>query len=117
MIQPLSARKKACFSGQVAMVIPDSWSSGNVAGKYAGQPLKASCASYAEELAPPALCPSQISSHYLVYLPPTNPSVATLILTSGGKTVRRAVKQAIKVEPVVNTSSTMIRCLIPLRLS
>lgn len=41
MIQPLSAIKKACFSGQVAMVIPDSWSSGNVAGKYAGQPLKA----------------------------------------------------------------------------
>ncbi len=64
------------------------------------------------------LCaPSQISARYLVYLPPTNPSVATLILTSGGKTERRAVKQAIKVEPVVNTSSTMIRCLIPLRLS
>jgi hypothetical protein len=29
--------------------------------------------------------------------PPTNASVATLILTPGGKTVRNAVKQAIKV--------------------
>ena len=29
---------------------------GNAAGKYASQPLKASCASYAERLAPPALC-------------------------------------------------------------
>ena len=69
------------------------WSVGNAAGKYAGQPLKASCASYAKGLAPPALCP---------YPPPTNASVATLILTPGGKTVRKAVKQAIKVEPVVN---------------
>ena len=33
----------------------------------------------------------------------TNPSVATLIRTEGGKTVRRAVKQANKVDPVVNT--------------
>ena len=30
---------------------------------------------------------------------PTNPSVATLMRTSGGKTERRALKQAIKVEP------------------
>ncbi len=34
---------------------------------------------------------------------PTNPSVATLMRTSGGKTVRNATKQAYKVEPVVNT--------------
>ena len=33
----------------------------------------------------------------------TNPSVAALILTLSGKTFRRATKQAIKVEPVVNT--------------
>jgi len=53
------------------------------------------------------LCaPSQISAHYMVYPPPTNPKVATLMRTEGGKTERRAVKQAIKVEPVVNTSST-----------
>ena len=70
------------------------WSAGSAAGKYAGQPLKASCASYAYGLAPPALCP---------YPPPADPRVATLILTLGGKTSRRATKQAIKVEPVVNT--------------
>ena len=29
----------------------------HAAGKYAGQPLKANCASYAEGLAMPALCP------------------------------------------------------------
>lgn len=29
----------------------------HAAGKYAGQPLKANCASYAEGLAQPALCP------------------------------------------------------------
>ena len=34
---------------------------------------------------------------------PTNPSVATLILTPGGKTSRKAVKQANRVLPVVNT--------------
>ena len=33
------------------------WSAGNAAGKYAGQPLKANCASYAEGLAQPALFP------------------------------------------------------------
>jgi len=33
----------------------------------------------------------------------TNPSVAALMRAEGGKTVRKAVKQAIKVEPVVNT--------------
>ena len=33
------------------------------------------------------------------YAPPTNPRVATLIRTLGGKTERRALKQAIKVEP------------------
>ena len=40
------------------------------------------------------------------YVPPTNPSVATLILTQGGKTARRASKQACRVAPVVKTSST-----------
>lgn len=34
--------------------------------------------------------------------PPTNASVAMLMRTEGGKTVRKATKQAIKVEPVVN---------------
>ena len=32
----------------------------------------------------------------------TNPSVATLMLTEGGKTVRKASKQVNKVDPVVN---------------
>ena len=32
------------FPGQYAMVIPDAWSVGNAAGKYAGLPLKASSA-------------------------------------------------------------------------
>ena len=41
--------------------------------------------------------------HAPVYVSPTNAKVATLILTLGGKTVRKAVKQAIIVEPVVNT--------------
>lgn len=40
------------------------------------------------------------------YVPPTNPSVATLILTQGGKTARRASKHACRVAPVVKTSST-----------
>lgn len=47
------------------------------------------------------------------YTPPTNPSVAMLMRTEGGKTVRRVVKQAIKVDPVVNTSSTSRMCRIP----
>ena len=81
------------------------WSAGNAAGKYAGQPFKASYASYAEGLAPLLCARSPISAHYLVYPPPTNPSVATLILTLGGKTDRNATKHACKVEPVVNTSS------------
>ena len=33
----------------------------------------------------------------------TNPIAAALMRTEGGKTVRRAVKQANKVDPVVNT--------------
>ena len=35
--------------------------------------------------------------------PPTNPSVATQILPSGGKTERSATKQAPRVEPIANT--------------
>ena len=61
----------------------------NAACKYSGQPLKASCPSYA---------------------PPTNASVATLMRTEGGKTVRKASKQANKVDPVVNTSSITNIC-------
>ena len=34
---------------------------------------------------------------------PTNTRVATLILTPGGKTERRAVKLECRVDPVVNT--------------
>ena len=37
----------------------------------------------------------------------TTPSVATLMRTEGGKTVRKASKQANKVDPVVKTSSMM----------
>ena len=77
----MGGQKKACFPCKFMIVGPDAWSAGNAAGKYAGQPLKASCASYAKGLAMPALCP---------YPPPTNASVATLILTPGGKTVRSA---------------------------
>lgn len=40
-----------------------------------------------------------------VYTSPTNARVAMLILTLGGKTARRASKQACKVLPVVKTSS------------
>ena len=36
------------------------------------------------------------------YASPTNAKVATLILTDGGKTERRAEKKAARVEPVVN---------------
>ena len=43
-----------------------------------------------------------ISAHYL-YLPPTNPSVATLIRTDAGSTVLNATKQACSVAPVVKT--------------
>lgn len=39
----------------------------------------------------------------LAYASPTNPRVATLMRTDGGKTVRKAVKQAIKVLPGANT--------------
>ena len=46
-------------------MIPDAWSAGNAAGKYAGQPLKANCASHAEGLAP-LLC--ALSSASRVYL-------------------------------------------------
>ena len=37
------------------------------------------------------------------YAPPTNPKVATLMRTEGGKTARKAVKQAKRVLPEVNT--------------
>ena len=156
------------FPGQFTILRPDAWSAGNAAGKYAGQPLKASCASCAEGLATLLCAPSQISelSHLLrpvhqsdpfrgqkhqtdrlvhpngtfrgqmpqscsrvhrnpcfhgqdrptgAYVPPTTPSVATLILTLGGKTDRRATKQACKVLPVVNTSSIRSRCFMPVR--
>ena len=55
------------FPGNFTIVRPDTWSAGNAAGKYAGQPLKASCASYAEGLAPLLCASSQISelSHLL----------------------------------------------------
>ena len=43
----------------------DAWSAGNAAGKYAGQPLKASCASCAEGLAPLLCAHSPISRVYL----------------------------------------------------
>ena len=45
------------------------------------------------------------------YTSPTKPSVATLIRTEGGKTDRRALKQAKRVLPVVKTSSTKRMCL------
>ena len=45
------------FHDHFTIVRPDTWSAGNAAGKYDGQPLKASYASYAEGLAQPALCP------------------------------------------------------------
>ena len=45
---------------------------------------------------------------------PTNPSVATLILTPGGNTDCRAVKQACKVASVTSTNITVIyECLFP----
>ena len=49
----------------------------------------------------------------IAYAPPTNPSVATLMRTVGEKTERSALKQAPRVEPVVNTSSTRTMCLGP----
>lgn len=103
------------FPGQFAVMMPDAWSAGNATGKYAGQPHKASGASYTQGLAPLLCAPSQISAHYLLYTFPTKPSVATLMRTPGGKTVRRAVKQAIKVDPVVKTSSTSSTCRMSLR--
>lgn len=47
------------------IVGPDAWLAGNVAGKYAGQPLKASCASCAEGLAPLLCALSPTSRVYL----------------------------------------------------
>ena len=47
------------------IVGPDAWSAGNAAGKYAGQPLKASCASYADGLAPLLCALSPTSRVYL----------------------------------------------------
>lgn len=44
------------------------------------------------------------------YASPTNAKVATLILTDGGNTVRRATRQAWRVAPVVNTSSISRMC-------
>ena len=51
------------FPGQFTILRPETWPAGIAAGKYAGQPLKASCASYAEGLAQLALCPVLRSSH------------------------------------------------------
>ena len=45
------------FPGQFTILRPETWPAGIAAGKYAGQPLKASCASYAEGLAQLALSP------------------------------------------------------------
>ena len=45
------------------------------------------------------------------YTSPTKPSVAMLMRTDGGKTDRRALKQAKRVLPVVKTSSTKRMCL------
>ena len=40
------------FPGQFTILRPETWPAGIAAGKYAGQPLKASCAICAEGLAP-----------------------------------------------------------------
>ena len=45
------------FPGNFTIARQETWSAVHAAGKYADQPLKASCASYAEELAQLALCP------------------------------------------------------------
>ena len=53
------------FPGNFTIVRPDAWSAGSAAGKYAGQPLKASCASYAKGLAPLLCALSPASRVYL----------------------------------------------------
>ena len=53
------------FHDHFTIVRPDAWSAGNAAGKYAGQPLKASCASCAEGLAPLLCALSPASRVYL----------------------------------------------------
>ena len=53
----LDGQKKCRFPGLITIVRPDARLAGNAADMYAGQPLKASCSSYAEGLAPHALCP------------------------------------------------------------
>ena len=53
------------FPGQFTILRPETWSAGNAAGKYAGQPLKANCASHAEGLAPLLCALSPASRVYL----------------------------------------------------
>ena len=53
------------FSGNFTIVRQETWSAGNAAGKYAGQPLKASCSSCAEGLAPLLCALSPTSRVYL----------------------------------------------------
>ena len=53
------------FPGQFTILRPETWSAGNAAGKYAGQPLKASCASCAEGLVPLLCALSPTSRVYL----------------------------------------------------
>ena len=53
------------FPGQFTILRPETWSAGNAAGKYAGQPLNASCTSYAEGLAPLLCALSPTSRVYL----------------------------------------------------
>ena len=58
-------QKNGRFPGLVTIVRQETWSAGNAAGKYAGQPLKASCASCAEGLAPLLCALSPTSRVYL----------------------------------------------------
>ena len=53
------------FPGQFTILRPETWSAGIAAGKYAGQPLKANCASHAEGLAPLLCALSPASRVYL----------------------------------------------------
>ena len=53
------------FPGQFTILKPETWSAGIAAGKYAGQPLKANCASHAEGLAPLLCALSPASRVYL----------------------------------------------------
>ena len=53
------------FPGQFTILRPETWPAGIAAGKYADQPLNASCASYAEGLAPLLCALSPTSRVYL----------------------------------------------------